>query len=107
MSTHTFSPQSQAAIDRFRAALAWSAQQDSPQDAEPEGFDFVPLRVSVTVMDGTDEWEDFMFAQGIYPDEPYYEVCECEQDWRCGLHAGQPTWLETRYDFSGEPAWAQ
>lgn len=23
--------------------------------------------------------------------------CECEQDWRCHLHKGLPTWLETRY----------
>lgn len=23
--------------------------------------------------------------------------CECEQDWSCPLHAGQPTWIETRY----------
>jgi hypothetical protein len=40
-------------------------------------------------------------------DDPYYdEVCECEQDWSCHLHAGQPTWLETRYDYAGEPDWA-
>lgn len=25
------------------------------------------------------------------------EQCECEMDWRCGLHAGLPTYLETRY----------
>lgn len=27
-----------------------------------------------------------------------YIGCECEIDWRCPHHAGQPTWLETRYD---------
>lgn len=30
----------------------------------------------------------------------YYEVCECEIDWNCGLCGGtnRPTWLERRYD---------
>lgn len=23
--------------------------------------------------------------------------CECEMDWSCPLHHGQPTWIETRY----------
>lgn len=29
----------------------------------------------------------------LYEDDDFYEqeVCECELDWTCGLHAGQPT----------------
>lgn len=42
------------------------------------------------------------------PEQEEYFGCECEQDWNCGLHGGtsRPTWIETRYDFSGEPDWA-
>lgn len=31
-------------------------------------------------------------------DEEQELGCECEIDWRCPHHAGQPTFLETRYD---------
>jgi hypothetical protein len=35
------------------------------------------------------------------------EVCECEEDWNCPLHAGRAgTWIETRYTYDGEPEWA-
>lgn len=36
-----------------------------------------------------------MAPQDEYEDEP--QMCECEIDWRCGLHQGLPTYLETRY----------
>ena len=35
-------------------------------------------------------------AYDAYCDE-MAEMCECEIDWRCHLHAGLPTHLETRY----------
>jgi hypothetical protein len=34
-------------------------------------------------------------------DEPEFQLCECELDWRCPLHRGQPTPLELQND-----AWA-
>lgn len=37
-------------------------------------------------------------ATPVQDEEPEYIGCECEIDWRCPLHAGQPTWLETRFD---------
>lgn len=24
-------------------------------------------------------------------------TCECEQDWSCGLHAGQAPWIDRRF----------
>jgi hypothetical protein len=97
MSTHTFSPQSQAAVDRFRAALAWSAVQDAL-----EQFPFAPLRVSVTPLVGEAEYDDMQEAEGRYPWEPEYEMCECEIDWSCGLHRGRIPFIERQWD---EQAW--
>jgi hypothetical protein len=46
----------------------------------------------------------------ILQPEPYFETCECEQDWNCPMHGGtnRPTWIETRYSYAddGEPWWA-
>jgi hypothetical protein len=36
-------------------------------------------------------------ADGSWAIVPPVQMCECEMDWRCGLHKGQPTYLETRY----------
>jgi hypothetical protein len=40
------------------------------------------------------------------PDEDeqeYVQVCECEIDWNCPLHANRVgTWLERRYEDSGD-----
>jgi hypothetical protein len=32
-------------------------------------------------------------------------MCECEQDWNCGLHSGNGrlTWIETRYANDIDP----
>lgn len=52
----------------------------------------------VTTASGRTYWcDDDGVATLQMPDE-YNIGCECEIDWRCGLHAGQPTWLETRFD---------
>lgn len=37
----------------------------------------------------------FTWVQDAEPDPP--PICECEQDWRCPLHEGMPTWLESRF----------
>ena len=31
-------------------------------------------------------------------------ICECEQDWNCGLHGGtnRPTWIESRFEDDEE-----
>jgi len=55
--------------------------------------------VFVTVEDTyTVAFDDYMESLGC----PRFEepvMCECEQDWNCGLHGGttRPTWIETRY----------
>ena len=46
---------------------------------------------------GYDE-NDQPFCSDCYADQNYVG-CECEQDWSCPIHAGQATWIETR--FSG------
>lgn len=58
-----------------------------------------PITITfVTVEDTwTELFEDYMVSLGA----PRWEepvMCECEQDWNCGLHAHQiGTWIETRY----------
>lgn len=38
----------------------------------------------------------------IVADEQTYDQCECELDWRCPLHAGQPTPLELMNHYDAQ-----
>lgn len=65
-------------------------------------LDFTPHSV-VTFVTAEETWgslfDDYMFSMGALRNEDYDIIgCECEIDWSCGLHAGRPTYLETRYD---------
>lgn len=88
---------------------------DSPQDVDPFGHDLPVRTFSVTIEEGTMEWDDMMTdVFSAYTEDPYeYLGCECEIDWNCGRCGGtsRPTWIETRYDGRDEdppmPYWAE
>lgn len=58
-----------------------------------EFFDFPSARSAlVALTTGAISWDDLLFD--LYGSGPDDVGCECELDWRCGLHAGMHTPLE-------------
>lgn len=35
-------------------------------------------------------------------EHPEFEMCECELDWRCPMHAGQPTPIELMNHYDAQ-----
>ena len=60
---------------------------------------FVDAKMALRIVSSGGSLDDALFDVGYIDEGDGVQVCECEMDWNCPLHARRSgTWLETRYD---------